>query len=141
LSDRLHDYSSRSGANGNADTYFKKTYNKFYEKIIDKPYKNYGIYLTPIDLFGLDLKHKINSRILIPFERLKNAPTVIQVGYKVNLLTNQKDIDNILSLYSNKDKIEKIINTSKLAFIKLPQIVYFGDEIRFSHKDIETQQD
>lgn len=117
----------------NADEYWEHAYNYFYKPVVKKAYKNYGIYMTCLDLFGVIPSIKI--RFNIPFERLK-GDTVIQIHKNVKLVKSEKDIIDACKNF-NADKIKDLWENSKFKFVKLPQIVNFSDSIPISKFDLE----
>lgn len=125
----------------NAKIYWKFIYDKFYKPVVKKPYRNYGIYLTPLDLFKFD--SGMHFRLKIPYDSIKkfikNRDVVIAVGSKVKLITDIQDIVNVLSVYDNYDTVETIWKSSKLKFQRLPQIIVFADAIPISISDAEKR--
>ena len=120
----------------NANIYWKYVYNKFYYPILKSPYKNYGIYLTPLDLFQFE--NNLNLRIKINFKDLPKE-SLIQLGLNnVKKITSKNIILDVTKNFKDINKVEKIYNESKLKFQKLPQIISF-DHINVSKDMIEKR--
>jgi hypothetical protein len=115
--------------------YLETTYNKFYKNILNKPYdNNYGIYLTPVDLFSFP--NQLTHRFTFTINDLDLSKTVIKIRSNVQLLT-QKNLNQISLKYSNPKEIEEIYNSPSLKFILLPQIVTFSDYLKVSKNNLE----
>ena len=129
---RLHlpQYYARGGKE-----YFKKTYQKFFQKALGgKKYINYGVYLTPINLWGLGLRFKGERvdefpRIEIPLKEidLKSCVLSEKLKRRVRKVPTERIIRNSIKRWT-KEKTIKTWKTSKLRFIKIPQIAYFSKE-------------
>lgn len=132
-SERYNDYASRIKTN-KAEDYFEEIYNKRYKPILKISYKNYGIYLTSLDLFPID--KKLKYRFKIPFSQISKDPLVLQIGADVVKLTSEKQIIEINKKFP-LDKVRKIYNSSKFKFKKLPQIVDFADFIKVNKNMLE----
>lgn len=118
---------------GNPDEYFRNTYKQFYEKALNRPYKNYGIYMTTVDLGSID--PKIAFRIDVPLTSFDQSNTVIQLGAKVEKFT-MKGWDRISREFADPKVVKKIYDSSKLKFKQLPQIVCFDDVIKIEKNHI-----
>lgn len=116
--------------------YFENIYNTFYKNALNKPYNNdYGIYLTPLDLFTF--QNNFSHRFAIPYKRIK-GDIVIQIGKNVKKVNNENDIKNVLDKYTSEE-VQRLWNKSKLRFLRLPQIVVFTDKIKVSKSDLEIR--
>lgn len=120
-------------SNMSPDEYFEFIYNKLYKPILKKPYKNYGIYMTCVDLFGIT---NLKIRFKIPFDRLK-GDTLIQVGGNVQRVKSEADIINVCRKFQDQKKVERIYNSYKFKFKALPQIINFEDFLPVSKNDME----
>jgi hypothetical protein len=118
----------------NADEYFEKVYNEKYKPVTGSEYKNFGNFMTPVDLVGID--ENLKSRFVIPFSRLK-GDTVIQAGSKVVKVESLKDIHKLADDFADPEKVKAIYEKQKFPFVKLPQIINFEDAIAITEKDLE----
>jgi len=148
LPNQIDDYSKRAISKklpgitndkiNNANIYWEYMYNQFYRSILNQNYTgNYGIYLTPIDLFAFpnDLKY----RICYTIDDLSKS-TIIQVGKSyIKKLNSDTDIKLVMSKFQDPKHIEQLYKTSKLVFIKLPQIVTFSDYLPVTKSRIEKR--
>ncbi len=115
-----------------SDEYFKWFYDNRYKPILNKSYKNYGIYTTPLNLNFVEvLKYKIS----IDIDDIINN-SVIQMGPKVWKLSYSR-YDDIMKKINRID-VEKIYNKSRLHFQKLPQIVYFSDVLKIQKEQVTS---
>ena len=137
----LPGFSEENSDFDNAKIYWKFVYDKYYKPVIKKPYRNYGIYLTPLDLFKFD--SSMQYRVKLPYDSIKkfvkNRDVIITVGSKVKILTDVQDIVNVLSSYNSYEEVEKIWKSSKLKFQRLPQIIIFADSIPINLSDFEKR--
>jgi hypothetical protein len=125
---------SNSGDNEkDALAYCHWIYNKLHKPVLKMDYKNYGIYLTPIDIW---LYTKVYStRIIIDILTVNKETTLIQVGKKVKKFSPEECKKQIL-LY-NEQKIRECFTNSSRIFIKLPQIICFEESIKFNPAMVE----
>ena len=115
------------------DEYFEFIYDKLYKPILRKLYKNYGIYMTCVDLFGIT---NLKLRFIIPYKRLK-GDTIIQVGGNIKLVKSEQDIIDVCKNFQNQEKVKRLWNSYKFKFKALPQIINFEDSIPVSKNDLE----
>jgi len=144
---RIKDYANRAleykltGSNvnnsdiENAEIYWRHVYQEFYEPVIKKPYRNYGIYMTTIDLVGIT---SVKYRFVFNFDDL-DGDTVFQVGKNnIRLLNSENQLSIFNKPYLDHDKVKRIWDTTrKLKFTRLPQIVNFSDSIKVSNENLE----
>jgi len=124
-------YASRTESN-NADVYFEEMYNKFYKPVLNRPYRNYGIYTTPLDLIGIaDVQYRID----IPLADIDPDQTVIQIGSNVRKFSYAL-WQEVTQQFADKKKVKQIYDSSKLHFKRLPQIVTFVDELPINPSNI-----
>lgn len=126
-------YAERNKKN-DADAYRRSIYAEKFEKVLDEPYSNYGIYLTPCDLF---FDNSLMHRFKIPISKLSEK-TVIQVGKEVELF-NIKKLKEVLSDLPQKE-IEKKYWKSKKHFMVLPQVIEFGGELQVDESMVESNK-
>jgi hypothetical protein len=127
----MTEYASRTTSN-DADTYFEEMYDKFYKPVLKKPYRNYGIYTTTVDLIGIaDVKYRID----IPLCYLDPEQTVIQIGADVKPFSI-KLWQEVTDRFSNKKDVKRLYDSSKLHFQRLPQVVTFVDALEVSRGNI-----
>jgi hypothetical protein len=115
--------------------YFKNTYNKFYKKIFGRrKYINYGVYLTPINLWGLGLRlrgKRVDKlpRIEIPIKNINLNNCVLSESLKrrIRRIPTEKLIKNSVKRWTKKEII-KAWHTNKFPFVRVPQIVYFSSK-------------
>jgi len=118
----------------NAEIYWKAAYNLFYRGALNKPYINYGIYFTPIDLAGII---KIKYRFRLDFSKL-TGDSVLQISRKVELIESGSRLLQLTKAYTNKVKNKELWDRAPGAHFKyLPQIVNFSNYIKVSRKDLE----
>ena len=116
-----------------AEGFFKDFYNRVYKPVLKKPYRNWGIYMTPLDLSSFtDLKYRF-------FFKVKDLPgdTVIQLRFKAHRVTSDADIARVMKNFEDINKIKRLYKTSKFHFQSLPQVVNFSDEIKVSRRNLE----
>ena len=120
----------------NATLYWKYVYYKYHYPALRKPYKNYGIYTTPIDFFKF--KNRLNIRISIDYKDLPKE-SIIQLGlHNVKKINSKDDILDVMKKFTDTNKVEKLFYSSKLIFEKLPQIISY-DSINVSRDMIEKR--
>jgi hypothetical protein len=117
----------------NAEIYWEHTYDYFYKSCLKKPYKNYGIYLTCLDLFKITDEFKFRFKFTL--DDLK-GDTVIQVGKNASKINNIHDIRKVINKFTD-DKVKKIWKQPGLKFVKLPQIVNFSDSLKVNKNMVE----
>ena len=117
----------------NAELFWNHAYDYLYGSALKKPYKNYGIYCTCLDLFQITDRFKFRFKFTL--DDLK-GDTVIQIGKKVSKINSSSDIRRVASEFTN-DKVKKIWKTPGLKFIKLPQIVNFSDSLKVNKNMVE----
>lgn len=123
----------------NAKIYWKRIYEERYEPITKKPYLNYGIYLTPLDLFQFDNNLKYRFRFNI-FDLLKQSTSIVmQIGAKRWLVKSEISIEKVMDYFQDYIKVEKLWNSSKLKFQRLPQIVIFTDSLSVDKYKLEIR--
>lgn len=123
----------------NAELQWKYTYNKLYKNVLNKPYKNYGIYTTIVDLFSFD--SGVKYRFKLSYNDIKDKESVIQVGGKVKIIKSIQDIIDVNKIYYNNKLVERIWNKSKFfKFKRLPQIVVFSNYINVNESMLETKK-
>lgn len=110
----------------------KEIYDHFYAKKMG-PYKNYGVYLTPVDFWGANMDHlQLRSKTsAIPRERfvvsakdVDPESTAVQVKQRVDRLS-RADLSALMAKYKDKDSIARAVAKDDLAFKYLPQVVSF----------------
>jgi hypothetical protein len=117
----------------NAEIYWEHAYDHFYKPCLKKPYKNYGIYCTCLDLFKIT--DKLKFRFKFTLDDLK-GDTVIQLGKNVSKINSSSDIKKVTNKFTD-DKVEKIWKRPGLKFLKLPQIVNFSDSLKVNKNIVE----
>jgi hypothetical protein len=113
--------------------YFHWMYNKLYKPVFKTDYKNYGIYLTPVDLWCCT-KHYA-ARVVIDLLKINTETAIIQVGKivkKFSLAECRKQ-----ALIYDKRKINECLKNSSLIFMKIPQIICFEESIKFKSDEVE----
>lgn len=124
----------------NAESYWRYIYTEFYEPVINKPYSGYGIYTTPLNLFGVD--DDIVGRAVIPYTAIaalvSSGDVVLQTGKTVRLVKDDRDIIKQQEKYTHTDIVKKY-HKHKLVFQILPQIVIFNTaQIRIDRIETKT---
>ena len=120
------------------DEYMHDIYDRFYKEVLDgAEYDNYGIYLTPVDLFKFPCRPMY--RFVIDYNDIKDHTLVLQLGGNVTRLKSEDQINNLMKDFRNVKNIEKIWNSSKLKFQRLPQIVDFNGSIKISLEMLEKR--
>lgn len=149
--DKIKDYAERAikkkfpGASKkntdlkNAQIYWKHVYEEKYESIIKKPYENYGIYLTPLDLFQFDSGMKYRFRFSF-YDLLKQSPDmIIGIGSKVWKVRTNASIEKAMVYFQDYVKVENLWKSSKLKFQRLPQIVLFAKSLPLDKNKLEIK--
>jgi len=124
----------------NARLYWKHAYDYFYLNVVKKPYKNYGIYMTTIDLFeaGLgDFKYRL--RLSYKYNLRGKTNTVIQIGRDVKKVSSERHIAVIANKYTNPSQVQKLYKKSKFPYKYLPQVVNFSDYIDIDRSMLEKR--
>jgi hypothetical protein len=126
--------------NTNAEIYWKTAYKKFYQPLLNKSYKNYGIYFSLIDLFQFD--NEINFRFRYTFEELnKDKPDmVLTIGNQRSIVRRKKDLEKIMSKFEDYDAIEKTWLHTKVKFSGFPQLVLFKNSIPANESNFEQRE-
>jgi len=139
LKERIADYEKRSKT-GEADDYFEETYNKRYKQVLKEPYKNYGIYFTPLDIFKIDdkLKYRFKLRLIDLIQ--KGDRLVVQVGADVKKINSVDDVLKIMQKYVDEKIVKEIYNNSKLKYKRLIQIVDFEDSVEIDKSMLEEKK-
>lgn len=113
--------------------YFRETYKKLYQKVLGgRKYVHYGIYLTPINLWGLGLKLKGRKvdrlpRVEIPLKEINLRDCVLSERLKrrIRRVPTKRVIKNSIRRWTKEETI-KAWNTSRWPFVKIPQVVCFS---------------
>ena len=121
----------------NAEIYWKLVYNHIYKPCLKKPYKNYGIYLTCLDLFKIT--NTLKFRFKFTLTDLK-GDSVIQIGKNASKINSSSDIRKVANKFPN-DKVKRIWEGPGLKFIKLPQIVNFSDFLKVNKNMVEEYKE
>ena len=152
-------YKSRSSKfNGDQDKYFEDRYNKFYKSVLNKPYSgDYGVYFSPTDFFRmnlslrylqsyrfkLDIKHLINKYDVL-WQHGRLGPYIKKIIKKINSYNDYvKLYDDYLNLIeSEEQEVKDAIDSNKLLFLRLPQIIVFAskDGIPIKQSNLERKQ-
>lgn len=121
------------------DDFFKNVYNLFYKKILDnKPYKNFGIFLTTIDLFSFE--NDIKYRFKIPYNRIRKHDLIIGVNKHYKIVNDWEDIESVSIKFKDVKIIKDLFNKHSVRkFLELPQIIDFSGEISISMEDLEKR--
>jgi hypothetical protein len=117
-------------------TYCRWMYDKLYKPVLKTDYKNYGIYLTPVDLWSCTEHYA--TRIAIDPATINTETAVIQVGDKVKKFSLEECKRQIL-LYDER-RIKKCLENSSRIFMKLPQIICFEESIKFKPSQVEKRR-
>jgi len=114
-------------------------YDEFYKPVLKKPYSNYGIYFTTVDLFAFP--NDTVARFKVPISRLKGDNIVQLRKSNITKPEDAKDfkhkIEELQKDFNDVEKVEKIYNVAELKFQKLPQIVNFSGSVKVSKADLE----
>jgi hypothetical protein len=111
-------------------------YDKLYKPVLKTDYKNYGIYLTPVDLWSCTEYYA--TRIVIDLTTINTETAVIQVGDKVKRVSfNERERQTVL--YDER-RIKKCLENSSRIFMKLPQIICFEESIKFKPGQVEKRR-
>jgi hypothetical protein len=132
---RQMEISNSANDEKDALAYFYWMYNKLYKPVLKMDYKNYGIYLTPVDLWCCTKYY--TTRVVIDLLKINTETALIQVGERVKKFSFKECRKQTL-LYS-KQKIEECLNNSFRIFMKLPQIICFEESIKFKPDDVEKR--
>lgn len=124
----------------NAEIFWEYFYNKFYRDILNKPYSNYGIYMTTIDLFSFDCGLDLKYRFRFSYNDIKGKDIIISISGKAKKVNSINDIKLAADIYSNNKLVERIWNTSnKFKFKRLPQIIVFSDYLKVNKSMLEKR--
>lgn len=151
-------YKSRSSKfKGDLDKYFEDRYNKFYKSVLNKPYSgDYGVYFSPTDFFrmNLPLKYLQSYRFKLDIKSLINKYDVLwqegrlgphnkKIIKKINSYNDYvKLYDDYLKLIESEEQEAKdAIDSNKLLFLRLPQIIVFAgkDGILVKQRNFEKK--
>ena len=151
-------YKSRSSKfKGDLDKYFEDRYNKFYKSVLNKPYSgDYGIYFSPTDFFRMNLlaKYLQSYRFKLDIKSLINKYDVLwqegrlgphnkKIIKKINSYNDYvKLYDDYLKLIESEEQEAKdAIDSNKLLFLRLPQIIVFAgkDGIPVKQSNLEKK--
>jgi hypothetical protein len=116
--------------------YCRWMYDKLYKPVLKTDYKNYGIYLTPVDLWSC-IEHYA-TRIVIDPATINTETAVIQVEDKVKRFSLEECKKQTV-LY-DKRRIKKCLENSSRIFMKLPQIICFEESIKFKPEQVEKRE-
>jgi len=111
---------------GNPEDYYKDLYHKFYEKTVKKPYDNYGIWMTPVDIFTF-AQFPV-YRYHIDINLINGHTAVLQINNRVALLNTIDNISDLMKDFSTEAKCKKAWDDAdpKYKFEKLPQVIDFS---------------
>lgn len=124
----------------NAEITWKYFYDKFYKDILKKPYKNYGIYMTTVDLFSFDCGKNVRYRFKFTYDDIKGKDSIILISGRAKKINSKKDLKLAADIYSNDKLVERIWNTSKkFKFKRLPQIIVFSDYLNVNKSMLEEK--
>ena len=109
--------------------FFEKLYGKFAKPVIQKPYLNSGVFLTPIDFKLLpDSIVSNKGRLEIPIAKIDPEWAVITYVYndkRVSLTFSKENLENSSKLW-NKQLVERWFGVNKeRLFFYVPQIVTY----------------
>lgn len=151
-------YKTRSNKfNGDLDKYFKDRYDKFYKSVLHKEYiGDYGVYFSPTDFFrmNLSLKYLQSYRFAISIKPLIGKYDILwQTGKLgpdnkkiIRKISSYNDYLKFYNDYLNKIESEEqevidAIESNKLLFLRLPQIIVFAGKhgIRVKQNNLEKK--
>lgn len=138
--EREEDYADRLNEDDRSDSeeYWENEYNKLYKDVVKLPYKNYGIYMTTLDLFSFP--NETVARFVFNLNEIPE-PRVVQVGADVELLKSEDQLSDVKEKFKDQKKVEKIWKESDLKFKKLPQVISFADGIKVNEDKLEYRSD
>jgi hypothetical protein len=122
--------------------FYEDLYKMMAEPLLQKPYPNSGIFITPIDfrlLPGTYLNDK--PRFRIPFERIDPEMTVITYvldDERVVLPFAFENLENIVSLW-DEELVRRWFAVDKTkVFFYVPQVASYQGQIMVFQEDFET---
>jgi hypothetical protein len=118
-----------------APAYFRWMYDRLYKPVLKTEYKNYGIYLTPVDLWSCTELY--TARVVIDLSAINTETALIQVGNRVKKFSVE-ECGRQVFLYDG-ERIKKCLENSSRVFMKLPQIICFEESIKFKPDQIEKR--
>jgi hypothetical protein len=119
-----------------AAAYFRWMYDRLYKPVLKTEYKNYGIYLTSVDLWSCTELYE--ARVVIDLSAINAETALIQVGNKVKRFSFE-ECGRQVFLY-DEGKIKKCLENSPRVFMKLPQIICFEESIKFKPNQVEKRE-
>jgi hypothetical protein len=119
-----------------AAAYFRWMYEKLYKPALKAEYKNYGIYLTPVDLWFCTELYE--ARVVIDLSEINTETALIQVENRVKRFSVE-ECGRLVFLY-DEGRIKKCLENSPRVFMKLPQIVCFEESMRFKPEQVERRK-
>ena len=151
-------YKTRSSKfNGNLDRYFKDRYDRFYKPVLHKEYSgDYGVYFSPTDFFkmNLSLKYLQSYRFKFDIRKIIDKHDVLwQYGklgpYNKKIIVRVNSVSDYHKLYndylslieSEEQETVDAIESGKLLFLRLPQIIVFAgkDGIPVKRSNLEKK--
>ena len=118
-----------------AAVYCRWIYDKLYKPVLKTDYKNYGIYLTPVDLWSCTEHYA--ARVVIDLSTINAETALIQIGDKVKRFSIEECGKQIF-LYDER-RIRKCLENSPRIFMRLPQIICFEESIKFKPNQVEKR--
>jgi hypothetical protein len=113
--------------------YFKFEYEKRYKDLLKKPFKTWGIWSTPTDLFSF--KNKFIARATMSFKTIVKYDSIFEVNDK-NIRfsvdsSKYNTISKIMKYYNTTGDIRKLYwyPHKQYLFENLPSLVIFTDSI------------
>jgi hypothetical protein len=120
--------------------FFEAIYEGFAKPIIQKPYENSGIFLTPIDFHKLPNTFLYDkTRLAIPMERINAEYSAISYEYKGQRILqafDKKNLEDVAELWQEDLVREWFGKDSSRVFLYVPQMVTY-QRIAVSEADVQ----
>jgi hypothetical protein len=109
--------------------FFETIYENFAKPIINKPYENSGVFLTPIDFYNLPNTFLFDKRrIAVPVERIDAEYSVMTYVYedeRVSLAFDKENLQNVAELWQEDLVREWFGKDQTRVFFYVPQLVTY----------------
>lgn len=121
------------------EEYWRDRYAKFFQPVLHRPYKHYGIYTTPVDLPHSKTHNGPKFRVRFDLSALQ--PLVVFQQWHITkrlVLATPENVRVSMSAYSPEHVLHIWTTVKTRRFRFLPQIVYFGDvPLKFKADQVE----